>query len=143
VNEAPVQSDPLRATPLAVAAAVVWREGRLLMTQRPPGGPLGLLWELPGGKIEPGETPEHAVVREIDEELGVRARALEVVASERHVYPHGQEVEITFVRCALDGDELRPGRGVHAVAWWMPAEIDLDAVLAADRPFLRRLGAGT
>src|SRR5574341_618676 len=63
-----------------VAAAVVWRDGRLLLTQRPAGGPLGLQWELPGGKIEEGETPEHALVREVREELGVRATPLDVLA---------------------------------------------------------------
>src|SRR5262249_31818007 len=83
--------------PIRVAAAVVWHEGRLLLTQRPPGGPLGLQWEMPGGKIEPGETPEHALVREISEELGVRATPWEVLGVESHDYPHGLEVEIVFL----------------------------------------------
>lgn len=60
---------------LRVAAAVVFDGPDLLMTQRPPGGALGLQWEFPGGKLERGETPEVALVREIREELGVAALA--------------------------------------------------------------------
>ncbi|HEY2954208.1 MAG TPA: NUDIX domain-containing protein [Candidatus Eisenbacteria bacterium] len=124
-----------------VAAAVVRRDGRLLLTQRPPGGPLALQWELPGGKIEEGESPEHALERELREELGVRGRALEVVEVSSHDYPHGLEVEIVFVRCELESLEFAPSAAVHAVRWVEPATIDLGEVLAGDREFLRGLGA--
>lgn len=125
-----------------VAAAVVWHDGRVLLTQRPPGGALGLEWELPGGKIEAGETPEHALAREIREELGVEATPLEVLGVDTHDYPHGLEVELVFVRCALDTLEFSPSAAVHAVRWEAPESIDLGTVLAGDREFLRRLGAG-
>ena len=124
---------------LRVAAAVVWREGRLLLTQRPPGGPLGLHWELPGGKIEAGESPEHALVREIREELGVHATAHEVIEVDTHDYPHGLEVEVSFVRCELDTFEFTPSEAVQAVRWLTPESIDLDTVLAGDREFLTSL----
>jgi 8-oxo-dGTP diphosphatase len=127
---------------IRVAAAVVWRDGRLLLTQRPPGGPLGLHWELPGGKIEAGESPEHALVREIREELGVQATAHEVLEVDTHDYPHGLEVEVIFVRCQLDTLDFAPSAAVHAVRWLSPGAIDLDTVLAGDREFLRSLGAG-
>ena len=132
-----------RAAPqrLRVAAAVVWREGRLLMTQRPPGGPLGLQWEFPGGKIEAGESAEHALVREVQEELGVSARAGEILGVETYEYPHGLEVEIAFIRCDLDSDELKAGAGVHDLRWWDPEAIDLAQVLAGDRRFLAALKA--
>ena len=110
-----------------VVAAVVRRGDKLLLTQRPPGGPLGLKWEFPGGKIEEGESAEHALVRELNEELGVVARPL--------------EVEIVFVRCELDSLEFTPSAAVHAVRWVNPAELDLDEVLTADRDLLRGLGA--
>ena len=53
------------------AAALVDGEGRILLAQRPPGKALAGLWEFPGGKVEPGETPELALARELEEELGV------------------------------------------------------------------------
>jgi 8-oxo-dGTP diphosphatase len=127
---------------LRVVAAVVVREGRLLLTQRPPGDALALQWELPGGKIEPGETPGQALVREIREELGVGATALEVIEVDTHDYPHGLRVEVVFVRCVLEAFAFTPSHAVHAVRWEVPAAIDLDSVLAADRAFLTRLGAG-
>jgi 8-oxo-dGTP diphosphatase len=124
-----------------VAAAVVWDGPRLLMTQRPPGGALGLQWEFPGGKIEPGETPEQAVAREVREELGVSATAHETLETVAHDYAHGLNVEIVFVRCTLDSFRFTLGAEVHAVRWQPPAEIALDDVLEADRGFLRALGA--
>lgn len=59
---------------LRVAAAVIRRDGRLLLAQRGPGGSAADLWEFPGGKIEPGETAVDCLVRELDEELGIRAQ---------------------------------------------------------------------
>ena len=126
-----------------VAAAVVWHEGRLLLTQRPPGGPLGLMWELPGGKIEEGESPEHALAREIREELGVRATPLEVLEVGTHDYPHGLEVEIVFVHCELDTLDFAPSHAVHTIQWADLQTLDLDSVLAGDRDFLRGLGGGS
>ena len=54
-----------------VAAALVDRDGRLLVQQRPEGKPMAGLWEFPGGKVEPGETPERALIRELGEELAI------------------------------------------------------------------------
>lgn len=128
---------------IRVAAAVVRRGEELLLTQRPPGGPLGLQWEFPGGKIEPGESVEAALVREIREELGVEARTGEVMLVHRHRYEHGLEVELTFVACALASLDFTPSAAVHAWRWVRPAEVELDAILEADRDFVRALaGAG-
>jgi mutator protein MutT len=131
---------------LRVAAAVVWREGRLLLTRRPAGGPLGGLWELPGGKIERGETAEAAVARELAEELGVSARPIETLETTRHRYAHGLAVEIVFIRCELESYDLVPGPGVSEIGWWALEQLDLGQVLEADRGFLaalQRKAAGT
>jgi 8-oxo-dGTP diphosphatase len=56
---------------LVSAVALIDRDGRVLMAQRPEGKPMAGLWEFPGGKIEPGETPEKALIRELGEELGI------------------------------------------------------------------------
>ena len=57
---------------LVAAAALVDVDGRVLICQRPPGKQLAGLWEFPGGKVEPGETPEACLIRELDEELGIK-----------------------------------------------------------------------
>jgi 8-oxo-dGTP diphosphatase len=124
-----------------VAAAVIRHGGRVLLTRRPPGGPLGLQWEFPGGKIEPDETVEEALVREIREELGIAVHPLEVLEVVRHEYPHGLCVEIHFVRCETATAAFEAGPGVHEVRWVAPGEVDPDEVLAADRDFLARLPA--
>jgi 8-oxo-dGTP diphosphatase len=111
------------------------------MTQRAPGGALGLQWEFPGGKIEHAETPEQAIVREVREELGVVATPHERLHEHTHDYPHGTLVEIVFVRCSLDSLEFTLGEEVRDARWQPPAEIDLASVLEADRDFLRSLGA--
>jgi 8-oxo-dGTP diphosphatase len=124
---------------IRVAAAVVWRDGRVLLTRRPPGGPLGLKWEFPGGKLEPGESPEQALVRELREELGVGASPRGTLAVESHSYDHGLEVELHFLRCELDSLEFTPCHEVHEVRWSRPAEVDPAEVLEADRGFLAAL----
>lgn len=125
--------------PVRVAAAVVIEGGRVLITQRPPGDPLELQWEFPGGKIEPGETAQQALVREIHEELGVGATPFEVLGVHAHHYAHGLAVEIHFVRTELDGVAFVPGRAVHACRWVRPEDLDPAELLEADRPFLRTL----
>jgi 8-oxo-dGTP diphosphatase len=126
-----------------VAAAVVWRGGKLLLTRRPPGGPHGLRWEFPGGKLEAGESFESALRRELREELGVGATPLELLRVEQHDYAHGLSVEIGFVRCALDSWDFTPSDAVHEARWVEPAAVDLDQVLEGDRAFLRSLVPGS
>jgi len=58
-------------TLLVSAVALIDRDGRVLLAQRPEGKSMAGLWEFPGGKVEPGETPEHALIRELQEELGI------------------------------------------------------------------------
>jgi 8-oxo-dGTP diphosphatase len=124
---------------IRVAAAVVWRDGRVLMTRRPPGGPLGLKWEFPGGKLEPGESAEQALVRELREELGVGATPQGTLAVETHSYQHGLTVELHFLRCELDSLDFTPSPEVHEVRWVHPHEADPAEVLEADRSFLASL----
>lgn len=137
-----MSADPVALKRIRVVAAVVWDGPRLLMTQRPPGGALGLQWEFPGGKIEPGETAGQALARELREELGVGATAHETLAAHEHDYAHGVHVEIVFVRATLDSHAFTPSEAAHATRWLEPRAIPLADVLEGDRAFLRGLGAG-
>ena len=78
--------------------AVVVDDGRVLIGQRPAGVALAGLWEFPGGKIEPGESPAEAAVRECLEETGLVVTAAETLEETRHTYDHGT-VHLYFVAC--------------------------------------------
>ena len=89
-------------TTLVVAAAVIERNGRFLLTRRQRGVHLEGYWEFPGGKCEPGETHATCLVREILEELGVEAAAGDELLTTTHAYPDRQ-VELHFLRCEVGG----------------------------------------
>ena len=102
--------------PTLVGIGIIRRAGRFLIRARPAGTVYAGYWEFPGGKVEPGETPERALVRELDEELGVRARLLEVLPgpdadglwrlSPRHLMAVWTAVADTAPAPLADHDEL-------------------------------------
>lgn len=104
-----------RRAAIPVVAAVVVRDGRVLLCQRHDGEHLPLLWEFPGGKIDPGETPREALVRELDEELGVRSEVGEQVADIVHTYPE-KTVWLRFFRVSIAGE---PNPLVHRAIEWV------------------------
>ncbi len=89
-----------------VVAALVWREGRLLVTQRLQGSHLGGLWEFPGGKIEPGEEPDAALVREVREELAIEIAVGPLREEVVHAYPE-KTVRLRFFDCSWIAGEAR------------------------------------
>ena len=98
-----------------VTAGLVFRDGKLLITQRKPDSHLGGLWEFPGGKIEPGETFEDALVRELDEELGIEVEVGNLIEDITHDYPE-KSVHLKFFKCRWLKNEPQP-HDVHALAW--------------------------
>ena len=72
---------------IEVVAALIWEGGRFMICQRPAHKARGLLWEFVGGKVEPGETKERALVRECREELGITVAVGDVFTEVTHVYP--------------------------------------------------------
>jgi mutator protein MutT len=84
--------------PIEVAAGLVFRGGKVLITQRPPGSHLGGMWEFPGGKRERGESFEQCLRRELAEELGIEVQVHELVEEIIHHYPD-RSVHLKFYRC--------------------------------------------
>lgn len=122
---------------LAVVAGLVFRQGRLLITQRRPGDHLEGLWEFPGGKLESGEAPAGGLRRELQEELEVEVEVGDLIAEVAHAYPE-RRVHIQFFRCRLLHGEPVP-RHCAAVAWITSAELDRYPFPAADARLLERL----
>lgn len=124
---------------IRVVGAIIERDGRYLITQRPPTASLPLLWEFPGGRVEQGESDEQALARELREEMGV---AVEVGPRTMHVEHAYESYDIDFrvYRCKLLSREadIRHLR-VHTHKWVMPSELDEHEFPAADQKTLEQL----
>ncbi|HYB05304.1 MAG TPA: (deoxy)nucleoside triphosphate pyrophosphohydrolase [Methyloceanibacter sp.] len=122
--------------PLVLVAACVLLdgEGRILIAKRPLGRPLVGLWELPGGKVEAGESPEHALSRELAEELGIEIAVddLAPLTFASHAYPDFHLLMPVFL-CSRWRGTLTPHEG-QELAWVRPAELASYAMPAADEP---------
>jgi len=122
---------------LQVVGAVVMRDGKVMCTQRPPGGPIGNLWEFPGGKIEPGETPEQALIRECAEELGIIVQPGNQITSTTMEYPRGP-ITLTTYYCELLHGEPTLTEHVE-LRWLKPAELPALAWAPLDLPTVTKL----
>lgn len=125
--------------PIVVAAAVVIREGRVLLTRRTEGQHLAGMWEFPGGKLEDGESPEEALVRECREECGIEVEVAEILDVTHHRFPD-KDVLLLFYRCGLRGGEVRHLQ-VADHAWVAPAELDRYPLPPADEGVVARIQA--
>ncbi|MFW6050226.1 MAG: 8-oxo-dGTP diphosphatase MutT [Myxococcota bacterium] len=108
--------------PVVVAAAVVVRDGRVLLTRRPSGSHLEGYWEFPGGKLEAGEGPEACVARECREECGIEVRVEDILNVTFHRYPE-KDVLLLFYVCRLVAGEVRHV-GVADHAWVAADRLD-------------------
>jgi len=124
-----------------VAAALIVRGRKILICQRTRYQPMPLKWEFPGGKIEPGEHSTEALRRELDEELGIRARVGDEVARILHKYPRGGTVELRFfVVREFEGEpENRIFQDIQWVSRTRLPEFDF---LEADHELVREIAAG-
>jgi len=123
-----------------VVAAAVRSGGTLLVTRRPDGADRGGLWELPGGKVEPGEAEPDALRREIREELGCEVAVGPLLCRHTHAYPD-LEVELAFYSCALAPGVTPQAIGVAAIEWAPVDALDRYAFCEADLPVLPLLAA--
>ena len=124
---------------IEVVAAVIERDGRILITRRPEGSHLAGLWEFPGGKRRPGETPEEALRREIIEELGAAVSVGASIDTVEWEYP-GRRMRLSFYRCSLTG-EPRALEG-QELAWALPEELRRYDFPPADAVLIARLSRG-
>jgi mutator protein MutT len=125
---------------IVVTAGLIFRQGRLLITQRRQGDHLGGLWEFPGGKQHANETLPECLVRELEEELAITVRVGEIVDEIEHTYPE-KRVHITFFRCLLVQGEPQAIQ-CQAVAWVQRHELEQYAFPAADAQLLTKLRQG-
>jgi 8-oxo-dGTP diphosphatase len=133
-------SPPPRAPKIVVAALVRDYDGRVLLTQRRADQAMPGKWELPGGKLEPGESPEAALAREVREELGCGCTVGRIDEVIFHRYDAFDLLLLVYA-CRLDA----PPRPVEVaqLAWVPPAELPDYDVLPADRPLVLRLAGRT
>lgn len=125
---------------IEVVAGLIFREGRVFAARRGPGGEAGGLWEFPGGKIEPGETQEAALARELREELGVEADIGAFFMTVCHAYA-SFDLTMHCYLASLDqaaGESLRLTEHLEA-RWLALAELDDVDWAPADRPVVDRL----
>jgi len=136
-------SDPRRPGPALrfVAAALIVRDGLVLIGQRRADQPMALLWEFPGGKIEPGESAQQALERELAEELNIQAHIGQQITRIRHNYRHGGAVDLQFFAVREFTGEI-DNKIYQQVRWVKLDELPGYDFLAADRGLVRDLAAG-
>lgn len=128
-------------TVFVVAAALIDREGQVLLAQRPAGKPMAGLWEFPGGKVNPGEIPEYALMRELEEELGIDTRpsCYSPVGFASHSYDEFHLLMPLFA-CRMWNGEVTPREG-QALQWVRPHQMYAIPMPDADRPLIHQLEA--
>ncbi len=124
-----------------VVAALIFKQGNILICQRTRHQTMPLKWEFPGGKIEEGEQPRDALHRELDEELGIDAEIGEEVTRLRHEYPGGGAVELRFFNVREYARELE-NKIFKDIRWVAPAELPAYDFLEADIPIVRDIASG-
>ena len=121
-----------------VVAAILERDGQILIGQRMPEQSHPLKWEFPGGKVEAGETPEQALVRELNEELGIAAEEFSEIKRYPFTYPGKDPIELIFFRVDGYAGEIS-NQIFHDLRWEPKARFPQFDFVEGDRDFLRSL----
>jgi len=127
--------------PLLVSAAVIVNDGQVLLGQRRKGDRHSLKWEFPGGKVEPGESPRQALVRELREELQIESKIGVELARYEHDYPSGSRVHLLFFAVKeFTGQPV--GRVFEQISWVSLAALPEIDFVQGDIDFVNRLARG-
>lgn len=127
---------------MIVVAAVIVRDRKILACQRSVAAKFPLKWEFPGGKVQPNETPEAALARELVEELNVAAKIGPHIFRTRHKYAEMNEpVELLFFAAEIVSGEVE-NRVFQALKWIEPKKLSELDFLEADRAFIQKLASG-
>jgi 8-oxo-dGTP diphosphatase len=124
-----------------VVAAVIFKDGKILVCQRTRHQTMPLKWEFPGGKIEEGEQPRDALRRELEEELGIDAKIGHEVSRVRHEYPGGGAVELRFFVVHEYHGKIE-NKIFRDVQWAPRSELSRYDFLEADLPLVRDIADG-
>lgn len=122
---------------ITVTAAIIEKNGKILIARRNKNDPLKGKWEFPGGRLEPGESPETCLKRELHEELGIDAKIGEFVGSNKHTYEH-ISIELLAYRVKEYTGELNP-TDHEEVKWVAPSEFHKYDFPEADKPIIETL----
>jgi 8-oxo-dGTP diphosphatase len=128
-------------TMIVVAAALVDRDGRVLLQQRPPGRQMAGLWEFPGGKIEPGERPEAALIRELREELGIETEEACIAPATFASAPLGERHLLLLLYICRKWQGNPEPIDAAALKWVRPNQMFGLAMPPADIPLIGLLDA--
>lgn len=127
---------------IRVVAAQIERDGRYLITQRKPSSSLPLLWEFPGGRVEEGESDQHALARELFEEMRVEVEVQEAAVAVTHEYD-AYVIDFRVYRCRLiSSPDAIQTIGVHDYRWVAPSDLDHYEFPGADQATIDALIAG-
>jgi 8-oxo-dGTP diphosphatase len=127
---------------ITVVAALIQSERKLLVCQRKRGTSFAMMWEFPGGKVKPGEMLEQALVRELEEELGARARIGSEVYRTQHRYAQlGEPIELVFFQADLDPRSVR-NLVFEEILWRDPSSLPELNFLPADKELIEKLASG-
>jgi 8-oxo-dGTP diphosphatase len=124
-----------------VVAALIVKDGQVLICQRTAQQAMPLKWEFPGGKIEAGEAEEAALRRELEEELGINAAIGSKITTIRHNYPNGGVVELSFFVVEEFAGEIE-NRIFHDVQWASKEALPTYDFLEADVALVKDIAAG-
>lgn len=127
---------------IRVVAAVIHRDGKILIGQRRKTDSHGLKWEFPGGKVERGEKPQAALQRELEEELGIQARIGPEIGRHMYEYPRRATIQLIFYSVNQFGGEPQ-SLAFESIVWEEPARLPGYDFLEGDVEFVKSLAAGS